>query len=287
MIKLLFLAVFILIILLIFTTTLALKRSRVGRDLKRMLDERSKELIAANKYLKRAHKTKSEFLANMSHELRTPLTSVIGFAEVLQDEKFGALNETQKKYINNIAASGKHFLGLVNDILDIAKVEAGKMVFLPTDFSIAEVIEHINTIFSEMAHKNSVAINTYIAPDVPATINADKKITKQIMYNLISNAIKFTPSGGKIDIKAEVKDDNLLISFADTGIGIKKEDMGKLFNDFQQIENEYVHKYGGTGLGLSLSKKLVELQGGKIRVESEFGKGSVFSFTLPLKRNKV
>jgi len=241
------------------------------------------QLRLANKQLDKATRAKSEFLANMSHELRTPLNSIIGFSEVLQDEKIGQLTEKQAKYITNVLTSGRHLLGLINDLLDISKVESGKMELLLNEFSFPQLINSINTILKELAFKKKIAINTHIVPEI-SVINADETKVKQIMYNLLSNAIKFTPDGGKVDIQADIKDEQLRVSVTDTGIGIKPEDMDKLFKTFQQIDSEYTQKYGGTGLGLALTKKLVELHGGKIWAESEFGKRSTFTFTIPLRR---
>jgi len=256
------------------------------KDLEKEVGERTKELIVINKHLEKASRAKSEFLANMSHELRTPLNSIIGFAELLQLEKFGQLTEKQARYVNNILTSGRHLLGLINDILDLSKVESGKMELVLSECSFPELIESIKIILKELAFKKNITIESHIAPKV-SVINADEKKVKQIMYNLLSNAIKFTPDGGKVDVKADIKDEELRVSVADTGIGIKQEDMDKLFKTFQQIDSEYTQKYGGTGLGLSLTKKLVELHGGKIWAESELGKGSTFTFTIPLRKDKA
>ncbi len=201
----------------------------------------------------------------------------------MQDEKIGQLTEKQAKYITNVLTSGRHLLGLINDLLDITKVESGKMELALNEFSFPQLINSINTILKELAFKKKIAINTHIVPEI-SVINADETKVKQIMYNLLSNAIKFTPDGGKVDIQADIKDEQLRVSVTDTGIGIKPEDMDKLFKTFQQIDSEYTQEYGGSGLGLALTKKLVELHGGKIWAESEFGKGSTFTFTIPLRR---
>lgn len=219
----------------------------------------------------------------MSHELRTPLNSIIGFAELLQNGKIGQLTEKQARYANNVFVSGRHLLGIINDILDLSKIESGKMDLVLSEFSVSKLIDSIQVIIKEIAFKKNITIVSHISPKV-SVITADEKKTKQIMYNLLSNAIKFTPGGGKVNIEADIKDEELLVSVADTGIGIKQKDIDKLFKAFQQIDSEYAQKYGGTGLGLSLNKKLVELHGGKIWAESEFGKGTTFIFTIPLRR---
>jgi Amt family ammonium transporter len=260
--------------------------NRARADLEKKVGERTNELVTVNKYLKKASRAKSEFFAIMSHELRTPLNSVIGFAEVLQDKKFGQLSEKQAKYLDNILTSGRHLLGLINDILDLSKIEAGKMELALSEFSFSELVDGVMVILKEIASRKSIIIKSHIEPKVPV-INADERKIKQIMYNLLSNAVKFTPDGGKIDIRADLNDKELRVSVADTGIGIKQEDIGKLFETFQQIESEYTQKYGGTGLGLVLTRRLVELHGGKIWVESKIGKGSTFTFTISLRKNKV
>ena len=256
-----------------------------AKELERKVEERTQELALTNKFLEKANRAKSEFLANMSHELRTPLNAIIGFAEVLQSEKFGGLNEKQLSFANNVLISSRRLLGIINDILDLSKVESGRMELTLSEFLFPELLENINIIVKGIALKKSIAVDSYVSPKV-SVINADEEKMKQIMYNLLSNAIKFTHEKGRVKVKANIKDGNLCISVADTGIGIKSEDMDKLFKAFKQIDNEYTRKHEGTGLGLVLTKKLVELHGGKIFVESEFGKGSTFTFTIPLRENR-
>ncbi|MEW6233334.1 MAG: GAF domain-containing protein, partial [Chloroflexota bacterium] len=248
-----------------------------------------------------ASRAKSEFLANMSHELRTPLNSIIGFSEVLQDQAFGPLNEKQARYVGNVLQSGRHLLQLINDVLDISKVEAGKMELVKSEFLVAQALEGSLAIFRVAASKKNLALELNVSPEV-TTIVADEVRFKQIMYNLLSNAVKFTPEGGRIVVRSEtvetkklpsvwgglptrptLPDHCLLTTVSDTGIGIAEEDMARIWQEFERVESTYTRRYGGTGLGLPLTKRLVELHGGRIWAESEGpGKGSTFTFVLPL-----
>ncbi|MFA5157174.1 MAG: ATP-binding protein [Candidatus Omnitrophota bacterium] len=251
--------------------------------------EQKRELENAKLQADSANRAKSEFLANMSHELRTPLNAVIGFAEVLQDQYFGPLNEKQKKYVDNINTSGRHLLSLINDILDLSKVEAGKMELEPENLSLKkDVLEPSLVLLQEKARKHNVCLSLNVEPQADIDIVADPKKLKQIIFNLLTNAVKFTPGGGSVKVSARRSGgtqtaDFIEISVKDTGIGIKPADLSKLFQTFSQIESAYSKTVEGTGLGLALTKKLVELHGGKIWVESEFGKGSKFIFAIPVK----
>ncbi|MBI2485826.1 MAG: GAF domain-containing protein, partial [Deltaproteobacteria bacterium] len=258
---------------------------REARDeLESKVAERTKELVQANIQLKEIDRHKSEFLATMSHELRTPLNSIIGFSEMLLGKTFGDLNEKQKRYINNVLLSGRHLLRLINDILDLSRVEAGQMEPQLEEFSPAEALSEVEAIVKPTADKKGLKLEFSIDNGVK-TIWADEGKFKQVMYNLLSNAIKFTESGW-VSVKAKLVqgvEDLIEVNIEDTGIGIKAEDMGKLFKEFEQIEGGISRRYEGTGLGLALSKKLVELHGGEIWAESEYGKGSKFTFSLPLR----
>lgn len=240
-------------------------------------DIRSARVAAEN-----ANRAKSEFLATMSHELRTPLNAVIGFSEVLEAHTFGPLNEKQKKYINNILESGKHLLSLINDILDLSKVEAGKMELSLSTFHLPMVIDNSLIMLRERAMNQQIELTAVVAPGID-TIVADERKMKQILYNLLSNAIKFTPDGGKVRLEAKrVNDKEIVISVLDTGVGIEEKHKEKIFKEFMRIQEGSFENVAGTGLGLVLTKKLVELHEGKIWFESEGkNKGTRFSFTLP------
>jgi signal transduction histidine kinase len=249
---------------------------------------RNLQYIAANNLrLEAASRSKSDFLANMSHELRTPLNSVIGFSEVLEDEIFGSINEKQHEYVNNILTSGKHLLSLINDILDLSKVESGKMELDLTEFPLREAVESSFVMLKEKALKDGITLSVNLSPETEVSIVADKRKLKQILFNLISNAVKFTPTGGTVGIHA-IRDSGFIqITVADSGMGIKEEDMLKLFQPFTQLAPVYTKEFEGTGLGLALNRQLVELHGGRIWVESHVGTGSRFSFTIPLSQTTI
>ena len=251
------------------------------------LEKAHGDLLELASELKQTARVKSEFLANMSHELRTPLNSVIGFSEVLHDETFGQLNEKQKKYVNNILTSGNHLLLLINQILDMAKVEAGKMKLQLSSLPMKSLLDEISTLVADMVSKNKLHMMIEIAWDLP-NIEADELKVKQVIYNLLSNAVKFTPKGGKIGMRAKKVDSEIEIVVWDTGVGIALENMGKIFEGFFRVDTPYSRLTEGTGLGLPLSKKLVELHGGKLFVESEgLNKGTLVRFTLPIISRKV
>ena len=240
-------------------------------------------LVDARITAESANRTKSEFLANMSHELRTPLNSIIGFSDMLLEKTTGDLNEKQIKYLRNISTSGRHLLTLINDILDLSKVDAGKMQISYENCSINEVYTDIKNTLSNFAISKSITLNFEIEANL-TEVYADKLKLKQIMYNLVSNAIKFTPEHGSVHIIASARSNMLHMEVRDTGIGISAEDQKKLFSAFTQLDSTYSRKYQGTGLGLVLVKKFVEMHGGRVWVESEIAKGSSFVFEIPIKK---
>jgi signal transduction histidine kinase len=218
----------------------------------------------------------------MSHELRTPLNAIIGFSEVLSEKMFGDLNEKQEEYLNDIHASGTHLLSLINDILDLSKIEAGRMELELTDFDLPTAIESALMLVRERAGRRSIALQTRI-DDGLGVMHADERKVRQIVLNLLSNAIKFTPEGGRIEIAAAPRDGFAEISVSDTGVGIAPEDQEAVFEEFRQVGTA-AKKVDGTGLGLALCRKFAELHGGRIWVKSELGVGSTFTFSLPLHR---
>lgn len=227
-----------------------------------------------------ANLAKSHFLAAASHDLRTPLNAVIGFSEVLQARMFGELNPKQSEYVDDIHSSGQHLLSLINDLLDLAKIESGKLDLDPVRFDVGSAIQDAMTLVREMAARHGIALEVEVAADT-GTLVADPRMFKRVMINLLSNAVKFTPSGGRVAARAAREGDRIRVSVTDTGVGIAPEDQAVIFQEFRQVGMDARHRGEGTGLGLALSKKFVELHGGTIGVESRPGIGSTFSFALP------
>jgi len=250
------------------------------------LNSMSERLGSLYRELEATSQHKSEFLANMSHELRTPLNAVIGFSEVLEQRMFGELNEKQMEYVKDIHTSGRHLLSLINDILDLSKIEAGKVELDVSRFDLPTTIEGTLTLVRERAARHGLEMGLKLDERL-AEIDADERKVRQILLNLLSNAVKFTPDGGRIDINAELIDDSFEVSVHDTGVGIAAEDQVKIFEEFQQVGGDHEGKREGTGLGLTLARKFVELHGGQIRVRSKVGEGSTFTFTLPLKQSST
>lgn len=253
------------------------KLRKSNKEIKRI----NQELEISNKKIKEADKLKSEFLANMSHELRTPLNAIIGFSEVLKSKSFGQLNSEQEDFVNDIHKAGKHLLKLINDVLDLSKIEAGKMELNFSEINIAKELESVHNVIRPLYQKKNLHFSIEIDEGI-STIFADEIRFKQIMYNLLSNAIKFTKEGS-VKVKVSKIDGSIQVDVIDTGIGIKKENLDLIFKEFYQSDSSLSKEYEGTGLGLSLTKKLVELHDGKIFVKSEINRGSTFSFTLPMK----
>jgi protein-histidine pros-kinase len=231
--------------------------------------------------LQEANRLKSEFLASMSHELRTPLNGILGFSELLVDERLGALNAKQKEYLADIHQCGRHLLQLINDVLDLSKVEAGKMTLSPEPFGAAAAAASVCAVLAPQANKKRVALQTRVAPAVGEVL-LDLQKFKQVLFNLLSNAVKFTDEGGKVELSLDAGDEkDLRIRVSDTGIGIAPADIGRLFEAFGQLDGSTARRYEGTGLGLALTRRLVELQGGTIGVESRLHEGSTFTVLLP------
>ena len=258
------------------------QRRALGASLDREV-ESNKVLHAMSEQLALASKHKSEFLANMSHELRTPLNAIIGFADVLGQKMFGDLNARQNEYLDDIGTSGRHLLDLVNQILDLSKVEAGRMDLEPSTFAPAETVRSCLAFIRERAAAHRIEIAADI-PDALPVVTADERKIRQTMLNLLSNAVKFTPDGGWIGVSAHVVDDQLVISVKDTGVGIPQVDQPAVFEEFRQVGQPSDGSREGTGLGLTLAKRFVELHGGRIWVESEVGKGSTFAFAIPIEK---
>jgi signal transduction histidine kinase len=254
-------------------SVLAIQNARLFRE----LADKSHQLEAASQH-------KSEFLANMSHELRTPLNAIIGFSEVLSEKMFGDLNEKQEEYLKDIYASGTHLLSLINDILDLSKIEAGRMELELTDFHLPTALDNALTLVRERAGRRSIALQMNVDERL-GEVRADERKIRQVVLNLLSNAIKFTPGGGWIEVTAVPRDELVEVSVRDTGVGIAPEDQEAVFEEFRQVGTAE-RKAEGTGLGLTLCRKFVELHGGRIWVKSQVGTGSTFTFTIPVRRGE-
>jgi len=241
-----------------------------------------REIEAKSRQLETASRHKSEFLANMSHELRTPLNAIIGFSEVLYERMIGDINDKQAEYLADILESGRHLLSLINDILDLSKIEAGRMELDPTEFNLPAAIDNTLTLVRERAHRRAIELERTIAENV-GTVCADERKVKQVVLNLLSNALKFTPEGGRVAVHARAYDGWAEVSVSDTGVGIAPEDQQTVFDEFRQVGSA-AKKVEGTGLGLAISRKFIELHGGRIWVTSTLGAGATFAFTLPSKR---
>jgi signal transduction histidine kinase len=246
------------------------------------VNQMNDELRRLYRELETTSRHKSEFLANMSHELRTPLNAILGFTQVLGGQMFGPVNEKQAEYLEDILSSGHHLLALINDVLDLSKVEAGQLELEITQFSLREALESGVLMVRERATQGGVEIGLAADPQVDI-VEGDERRIRQVIFNLLSNAVKFTPAGGGVDVTAARADGEVRVSVADTGPGIPPEDHERIFGEFRQGEAGLARREG-TGLGLALSKRLVVLHGGRIWVDSEPGEGSTFVFTLPARR---
>jgi PAS domain S-box-containing protein len=262
--------------------TAAVRDITEQRKVQEEISRKNLELEEQNSRVEQANRLKSEFLANMSHELRTPLNSIIGFSEFLVDQKPGPLNPKQREYLGDILNSGRHLLRLINDILDLSKVESGKMELSIETFGVDQAVAEVCAIIAPTARKKGISVETDLTP-VGIGVTLDQQRFKQILYNLLSNAVKFTADGGTVQLLTNRHGGGeFKIQVKDTGIGIKSEDVPKLFTEFTQLDSSAGRRYEGTGLGLALTKKIVELQGGRIWVDSEFGLGTTFVVVLPM-----
>jgi signal transduction histidine kinase len=258
---------------------IALYNAQSYERLEELVKERTQELEQEKVLSEAANRTKSEFLSNMSHELRTPLTGILGFSSILLEEIFGPLNPKQQEYIQGLYTCGKHLLELINDLLDLSKVEAGKEELNLEMLLVEEVCQACLSLFEEGCKQRGLQLSASVALDVTTCI-ADRRRLKQILVNLLSNAVKFTESGS-VTLRVEQTEEAIAFSVIDTGIGIAQADRETLFQPFKQLDSGLNRKYEGTGLGLALSRKLARLHGGDITLQSELGRGSCFTLHLP------
>jgi signal transduction histidine kinase len=260
--------------------------SQANEQLRAVIEQHQRtqqELEVARDTAEAANRAKSEFLANMSHELRTPLNAIIGFSDVLSEQVFGPLNENQQQYVIDILESGQHLLSLVNDILDLAKVESGTMEVEWDIVQLPPLIERTLQMFRERAMRHGVKLQA----ELPSELNnivVDERRLKQLLYNFLSNALKFTPEGGEINVRARSSATHLTVSVADTGVGIAPEEQKRIFDTFYQVDSSLTKSQQGTGLGLTLVRKIAELHDGRVWVESEPGVGSEFFFEWPRRK---
>jgi signal transduction histidine kinase len=251
-------------------SAVAIQNARLFRE----IEQTSRELEAASRH-------KSEFLANMSHELRTPLNAVLGYAELIQDGIYGDPPEKMHEVLERIQQNGRHLLGLINDVLDLSKIEAGQLTLSPVDYSMRELVLDVVSATEALAAEKKLALEIDVPADLPPGRGDERRLT-QVLLNLVSNAIKFTEAGA-VSIRAKVEDGSFLVAVTDTGVGIAEGDRERIFEEFQQVDSSSTRKKGGTGLGLAIARRIVELHGGRIWVESTPGQGSTFAFILPLR----
>jgi signal transduction histidine kinase len=250
-------------------SVLAIQNARLFHE----IEDKSRQLEEASQH-------KSQFLANMSHELRTPLNAILGYAELMADGAYGEPSEKMLGILKRLEANGKHLLGLINDVLDLSKIEAGQLVLELSDYCVQDIAQTVRSTLEPLAADKKLAFKLELAPDLPPGHGDGRRLT-QVLINLVGNAIKFTDTG-EVAIKAEANNGLFHVSVRDTGPGISAADQTKLFQEFQQADNAITRKKGGTGLGLAISKRIIEMHGGKIWVESQLGQGSTFTFTLPV-----
>ena len=249
------------------------------------MNHMSQELQRLNEQLQQASKAKSNFLANMSHELRTPMNAILGFVEMVLDEIYGEVPPHLREPLTDIQTNGKHLLRLINDVLDLSKIEAGRMELVLAEYSVQDVVETVRTSLQSLALEKGLEFVAAAGDNIPVALGDPKRIT-QCLMNLVGNALKFTKHG-RVAVWVEQQGENLLFRVSDTGIGIPKEELENIFREFQQVDTAITREFTGTGLGLNITKKFVEMHGGRIWVESELGQGSTFFFNLPLRTTPV
>jgi signal transduction histidine kinase len=238
------------------------------------------EIDAKSRQLEIASQHKSQFLANMSHELRTPLNAILGYTELILDNIYGDAPDKMREVLERLQANGKHLLGLINDVLDLSKIEAGQLALDLAGYSLTDIVHTVVVAVESLANGKNLALTADVAPNLPAG-RGDERRLAQVLLNLVGNAIKFTDKG-EVAIKATTSDGSFTVAVRDTGPGIARSDQGKIFEEFQQADNSATKRKGGTGLGLSIAKRIIAMHGGRIWVESEVGKGSTFAFTIPV-----
>jgi len=251
-------------------SVLAIQNARLFRE----IEEKGRQLEIASKH-------KSQFLANMSHELRTPMNAILGYTELIQDQIYGEVPEKIRDVLERVQASGRHLLGLINDVLDLSKIEAGQLTLSLADYSLKEVVQAVFTATESRAAEKKLALKITVPPDLPPGKGDERRLT-QVLLNLVGNAIKFTEVG-EVRMEVAAQDSAFLVSVSDTGPGIAPADQERIFEEFQQADSSSTRKKGGTGLGLAITKRIIELHGGRIWVESAPGQGSTFRFTLPVR----
>jgi signal transduction histidine kinase len=244
------------------------------------LDNLVHEIAVARDAAETANRAKSQFLANMSHELRTPLNAILGYTELMVDGAYGEPSEEMLEVLKRLGANGRHLLGLINDVLDLSKIEAGQLVLELSDYCIQDIAQTVRSTLEPLAADKKLAFKVEVPAELPPGRGDGRRLT-QVLINLVGNAIKFTDAG-EVAIKAEANDGSFQVAVRDTGPGISAADQAKLFQEFQQADNAITKKKGGTGLGLAISKRIIEMHGGRIWVESQLGEGSTFAFTLPV-----
>jgi signal transduction histidine kinase len=262
----------------------AARMNRMSRDLGRLHGEQEQAasvLRQLNARLEQANRAKSEFLANMSHELRTPMNAILGFSEMLRDGLYGEVPDDLKEPLADIQTNGHHLLGLINDVLDLSKIEAGRMDLALEEYAVQDIVDSVRGSLRSLAVERGLAFESQVPPDLPIAYGDAKRI-RQCLMNLVGNALKFTRQG-RVDITVEQQGEELIYRVVDTGIGIPKDEIEKVFDEFRQVDATVTKEFGGTGLGLSITKRFIEMHGGRIGVESEPGRGSMFWFAVPLR----